>query len=170
MTTIGVSVSIPEPWGDFLQRQREDFGDPMAAAVPPHVTLMPPTEVPGDLRAPFEEHLERVAQAHPPFEMVLRGTGTFRPTSPVVFVQVAKGISSCERLESAVRAGPVPRPLEFNYHPHVTVAHGVSGALLDWAFSTLADFEATFVVDAVHLYEHGDDEVWRPRRRFCLLG
>ncbi len=170
MTTIGVSVSIPQPWGDFLQRQREDFGDPLASAVPAHVTLMPPTDVSESLRPLFEEHLERVASAHAPFEMVLRGTGTFRPTSPVVFVQVAKGIPSCERLESHVRSGPVPRPLEFNYHPHVTVAHAVSEEALDSAFNRLADFEAAFVVDAVHLYEHGDDGVWRPCRRFALVG
>ena len=41
----GVAVTIPEPWSATLQRAREDFGDPMAAAIPPHVTLLPPTAV-----------------------------------------------------------------------------------------------------------------------------
>ena len=39
--------------------------------------------------------------------MRLRGTGTFRPVSPVVFVNVAEGISRCELLADAVRRGPL---------------------------------------------------------------
>jgi len=71
-------------------------------------------------------HLELVAAHQWPFEIQLRGTGSFRPVSPVVFVALAAGISDCERLESAIRRGPLARALKFNYHPHVTVAHDVS--------------------------------------------
>ena len=42
--------------------------------------------------ADVEKHLADVAAASgQPFIMHLAGTGTFRPTSPVVFVQVARG-------------------------------------------------------------------------------
>jgi 2'-5' RNA ligase len=102
--------------------------------------------------------------------MLLRGTGTFRPISPVVFVQVASGIPWCEMIEQAVRSGPVQRDLEFPYHPHVTVAHAVPEANLDAAFDGLERFEARFTVDEIHLYRHGDDEVWRPSRAFALTG
>ena len=88
----------------------------------------------------FLEHLRAVTAAAEPFDMVLSGTGTFRPVSPVVFVQVSRGIPSCEALERAVRSGPVERPLDFPYHPHVTVAHHLDEAALDRAFESLADF------------------------------
>lgn len=166
MATIGVAIAIPEPHGAALQRFREDFGDPMACQIPAHITILPPTEVPDADRGLFEKHLQWVCAGFEPFEVHLRGTGTFRPVSPVVFVQLASGIAQCEWLESAVRSGPVDRELEFNYHPHVTVAHHLPDEALDRAFSELATYEVRFRVDAVHVYEHGGDGVWRPVTRF----
>ncbi len=170
MASIGVSIAIPQPWGDHLQGVRRDVGDPMADQIPPHVTLMPPTEVADETRPAFEAHLAQVAAGHDPFVMTLSGAGTFRPVSPVVFAQVSRGIASCEQLEAAVRSGPVPRLLEFHYHPHVTVAHHVSDDRLDEAFDRLAGFVATFEVGEFYLYENGDDGVWRPVRAFALGG
>jgi 2'-5' RNA ligase len=164
----GVAVTVPEPWSTTLQQAREDFGDPMASAIPPHVTLLPPTAIPqGDMDA-FLEHLVAVTASAGPFDMVLSGTGTFRPVSPVVFVQVSRGIPNCEALERAVRSGPVQRPLDFPYHPHVTVAHDLPEEALDRAFEELADFECTFEVDDFHLYVHDEQDGWRPTRDFAL--
>lgn len=170
MPVHGVSVAIPDPWGTQLQRHRESVGDPLAHAIPPHVTLLPPTDIPTGELAPFVRHLQSVAAGHSPFTMVLRGTGTFRPISRVVFVQVAQGIPACEWLEQAVRDGPVTRELEFPYHPHVTVAHDIDETGLDEAFERLAGFDATFEVDRFHLHEHGADGVWRPVAQFPLTG
>ncbi|NNG40097.1 2'-5' RNA ligase family protein [Flexivirga sp. ID2601S] len=170
MSTIGVSIPIPPPYGGQLQQARRDVGDPLADAVPPHVTLMPPTEVEADQLERLREHLVRVAKDAQPFRMTLRGTGTFRPLSPVVFVAVAEGIASCERLEQAVRSGPVERELQFPYHPHVTIAHGLDDAALDRAFDELASYHCTFEVSGFDLYEHGDDQVWRPVETFGFAG
>jgi 2'-5' RNA ligase len=170
LPTYGVAITIPAPWGSALQDLRGRFGDPMARAIPSHVTLLPPTPVDDATLDAFVEHLEKVAATHPPFEMVLSGTGTFRPVSPVVFVQVSRGISSCERLESAVRSGPVERRLDFNYHPHVTVAHHLDDDALDAAFDDLADFRCAFPVTAIDLFQNGRDAVWRPRQSFPLTG
>jgi len=168
--TIGVSIAIPSPHGEMLQTRRASFGDPLAESIPTHVTLLPPTEVEAGRMDTVVEHLSEVAAAAQPFPMVLRGTGTFRPTSPVVFVQVSGGLSQCEMLERSVRRGPLKRKLDFYYHPHVTVAHHVSDDNLDRAFKELADFECTFDVTAFHLYEHGADRVWRAVRAFELEG
>src|SRR5690606_15172914 len=101
---------------------------------------------------------------------VLRGTGTFRPVSDVVYIQVAQGVSSCEQLESAVRAGPVRRELAFPYHPHVTVGHDLPPDALDRAFTELAGFACDFIADHVAMYVHAGDEQWRPVARFDLTG
>ena len=164
--TIGVAVSIPEPWGEQLRAHRASFGDPAASSIPTHVTLLPPTQVPPPEDAVIENHLAAVAKSACPFDIHLRGTATFRPVSPVVFVQLVEGIGGCERLERAVRNGPLKRSLQFYYHPHVTVAHHLPDEALDRAFTELADFECRFRVEEFHLYEHGDDGVWRTRRAF----
>ena len=47
---------------------------------------------------------------------------------------------------------------------------GEDAAHLDEAFGALATFDATFEVTDFHLYEHGDDGVWRPMTDFALSG
>jgi 2'-5' RNA ligase len=142
----------------------------MAQAIPPHVTLVPPTELYAAELPAVEGHLREVAARQWPFEVRLRGTGSFRPVSPVVFVSLAIGISGCERLEAAVRAGPLARPRRFNYHPHVTVAHDLPGDVRDRAFVELADYQATFDVVAFGLFERDSDGVWRTASEFPLGG
>jgi 2'-5' RNA ligase len=161
MKMISVSVAIPAPYGDELARLRASFGDPSARSIPTHVTLLSPTEIADDDGPEIHEHLQRVASAQQPFTMLLRSTGTFRPVSPVVFVQVAGGISACERIEQAIRTGPLKRDVQFYYHPHVTVAHHVDDAAMDRAFDELASYECSFEVSAFDLFEHGDDLIWR---------
>ena len=39
----GVAIGLPEPIHSELQGWREKLGDPNAAAIPPHITLLPPT-------------------------------------------------------------------------------------------------------------------------------
>src|SRR5688572_12776575 len=87
--TIGVAIAIPEPWATELQDYRTSVGDTTAAHIPTHITLIPPAEVDeADLDA-VADHLAGAAAAVEPFDIHLRGTGTFRPVSPVVFVTLA---------------------------------------------------------------------------------
>lgn len=170
MPTIGVAIAIPPPYAAYLQEQRAAVGDPLAHRIPPHVTLLPPTHVDDELFESVEAHLADVAERSAPFEIALRSTGTFRPVSPVVFVQLARGVVDCELLEKAIRSGPVVRDLEFSYHPHVTIAHHVADEALDRAYAALASFAASFPVTSFHLYTHGADAVWRPVREFAFGG
>ena len=165
---IGVAIGLPEPWTSELQGWRERLGDPNAAAIPPHVTLLPPTELADAALGAVEEHLRALAAEEPVFSMVLRGSATFRPVSPVVFVPVVKGLADCERLEAKVRSGPLHRPLRFPYHPHVTVAHDLDEDALDRAFDELAHYEATFPVWGFTLFEKDRGGVWRPQRDFTF--
>jgi 2'-5' RNA ligase len=165
---VGVATGIPEPFGSALDRARAAAGDPLAAYIPSHVTLLGPTDVPVSTLGLIEDHLSLVAPRFGPFPVRLRGTGTFRPVTEVVFVAVAAGISEFEQLASAVRDGPLARELHFPYHPHVTVAHDIATEALDKVFDELADFSAQFEVDRFTLYVHGDDGRWRPRRAYAL--
>lgn len=163
---MGVAIGLPEPSNSELQRWRERLGDPNAARIPPHVTLLPPTALPESVLDEVEEHLRQVAAGESPFRMRLRGSATFRPVSPVVFVPVVQGIADCERVEAKVRCGPLHRTLRFPYHPHVTVAHDLEPEALDRAFDVLADYDAAFVVWGFTLFEQDLGGVWRPQRDF----
>ena len=167
MPTIGVAISIPEPWASQLQDYRIALGDQTATMIPSHVTLVPPTEIERDIEQ-IEAHLAAAATTVSPFHVLLRGTGTFRPISEVVFVTLAKGISECEQLADVVRRGPLATDLNFPYHPHVTIAHDLETAKLDQAFAELAGFECEFDVTRFHLYVHDDDAGWQPTHDFQL--
>ena len=169
MPTIGVALAIPEPWASELQDYRLSVGDTTATMIPTHITLIPPIEVDEDDLAEVEKHLTEVASATSAFRIHLRGTGTFRPVSPVVFVTVVEGISACEQLAFSIRRGPLAAELQFPYHPHVTIAQDLDDECLDKAFDELASFECRFTVDHFSLYVHEHPTGWRPTRGFGLV-
>lgn len=170
MPTIGVSLAVPEPWGSRLQEFRVSNGDTQGAAIPTHITLVPPVEIDQELVREVEQHLETVAATTAAYGVHLRGSGTFRPVSPVVFVSVVEGISPTEQLAKACRRGPLQVRLDFPYHPHVTVAHVQDDTLLDRAFEELSDFDCAFTVEAFHLYVHDADLGWKATRDYPLAG
>ena len=168
MPTIGVAVAIPQPWGQQLQDYRLSLGDETATRIPTHITLVPPTEVVDEQLPVIEAHLAEVASGVPSYHVHLRGTGTFRPVSPVVFVSLVEGISQTEQLAELVRSGPLATDLEYPFHPHVTIAHHLPDDVLDRAFRELADFECTFAASEFHLYRHDEETGWAPDVDFVL--
>jgi 2'-5' RNA ligase len=169
-TVLGIVVPVPEPWAQLLVDWRAKVGDPQASVVPPHVTLLPPTEVAVADRTGISAHLAEVARCHPPFDMHLSGTGTFAPVSDVVFIAVARGIGNCELIANDVRQGPLARSLAYPYHPHVTVAHDVTGDMLELAYNGLADLSAEFRVDSFTEFEQTPGGAWAIAREHPLTG
>lgn len=166
--TFGVAIAVPEPHGELLRGHRAAFGDPAAAQIPSHITLLPPDQVADDALADLEARLQNVAARTAPFAMTLQGTGTFRPVSPVVFVAVSRGIAETGVLAADLRAAlEAPEPL-FPFHPHVTVAHHLDDAALDDAYATLEDFGCDFEVTEVTLYLRQEGEGWATHRTFPL--
>lgn len=170
MPTIGVSIAVPEPWGSRLQDFRVDNGDTEGASIPTHITLVPPLEVDDTSLGAVEDHLRAIAARSPSYPIHLRGSGTFRPVSPVVFVNLVQGISQTEQLAADCRQGPLALDLDFPYHPHVTVAHLLDDDRLDRAFDELGGFDCTFTVADFHLYVHDPGRGWRPTEAFALTG
>lgn len=144
------------------------LGDRMATKIPTHITLVPPVWIENEDMDEVRSFLADAAAEFAPFTVHLRGTGTFRPVSPVVFVVLARGISGCERVALRLRRGPLAAELSFPYHPHVTVAHDLPDDLLDRAFDELANYECTFKVSDFHLYVHDVEDGWQPTDTFEL--
>jgi 2'-5' RNA ligase len=166
--TIGVSIAVPEPWGSQLQQYRIGMGDQDARHIPTHITLLPPHQLDEADVPAVEEHLAAVAAGVDPFRVHLRGTGTFQPISPVVFVGVVQGISACEVLAAAVLRGPLAIERAFPFHPHVTIAHHLPEAKLEQAFVEYERFDAAFDVDVMWMYLHDEASGWQPTRAFAF--
>jgi 2'-5' RNA ligase len=108
------------------------------------------------------ELLERVSRACagvPGGEVELRGTGSFRPVSDVVFLRVGEGAEMLTELHRRC-AGMLPDASPFPYHPHFTLAQGLSGPELERAAAELADFQERFEARALGVYG-GDLTGWR---------
>ncbi|MDI3240468.1 2'-5' RNA ligase family protein [Arthrobacter sp. AL08] len=159
--SIGVILGFPEAIAEELQRWRASFGDPMAGVIPAHITLVTTTTT-RDWDA-TRNHVRAIASRQEPFHVTIAGTGSFRPVSPVVFLNVEDGFGDCVSLHERLQAGPLERELPFEYHPHVTVAHDVAPESLDEAETALKDYRATFPVASMGLYEHDQNGIWQLR-------
>ncbi|MCL2787483.1 MAG: 2'-5' RNA ligase family protein [Micrococcales bacterium] len=165
---IGLAITVPEPWASLLRDARLSFGDPGANLIPPHVTLIPPTLVPADDDGAIGALVRAALALVAPFGLRLRGTASFRPVSPVVFVEVVEGASECAALYEAVHTGLMERERPFCFVPHVTVAQEVADSLLDQAQEDLAGFDAAFVANEVDLYAQEESGAWHLVERFAL--
>ncbi|WP_324644542.1 2'-5' RNA ligase family protein [Pseudarthrobacter sp. LT1] len=159
--SVGVILGFPAEIADELQRWRASFGDPLAGVVPAHITLVTTTPT-QDWEATLR-HVREVARCQSPFMVTIAGTGTFRPVSPVVFINVEDGFEECVDLHRKLQQGPLHRELPFAYHPHVTIAHDVAPESLDEAETVLKNYRATFPVVSMGLYEHDADGIWQLR-------
>lgn len=170
-TSVGVAIEVPSPYREWLRDLRERVGDGgEAEIIPPHITLVPPVQLPTYDLTGVERQLREAAKVVGPFTVVLAGPGTFRPTTQVVYAAVERGGESCHALQEAARQGPLELELRFDYHPHVTVAQDVAPEALDAAEAELRGFRAVFEAASFVLYERGPDGVWHTIRTFDLAG
>ena len=86
----------------------------------------------------------------------------------MVYLGVRDGFDDCVELHRKLQSGPLEHDLEFDFHPHVTVAHDVSEASMDSAESKLADYDAAFLVSSMGLYEHDATGVWKLREELTF--
>ena len=169
-TRIGVSIPVPEPWAGEISVARQSYGDEYAEMIPPHITIVGPTAVRiKDIPAVIVQ-LDNACDQIAKFPVSLAGTGTFRPISPVAFLNVEAGATECQNLAARANRGLLAQPQRFPYHAHVTLAHGVPDMMLNQAETDFADLHARFTADTLWLYRHHDDGVWRKLCKFDLRG
>jgi 2'-5' RNA ligase len=166
--TYGVAIAVPEPHGTLLREMRAGFGDQLARTVPSHVTLLPPHEVEDHELDEICARLDKAAGDVPAFRLRLRGTDTFRPVSPVVYVTVSAGYVAAGVLAGRLRHAIGAPRAAFPFHPHVTVAHHLDDPALDHADAALCDFQCEFEVDEFALYLHDAEAGWQAQRCFSL--
>lgn len=168
--TVGVVLVVPDPIGSQVAAARAAVGDELGAAIPTHITLLPPTVIDAHQQITFDEHLRRVAHTRGPVHIGLAGSDTFRPVSDVVFLAVGDGAPDCVDLNAQVCSGPVSTPSPFAFHPHITLAHDLSEQVLDRLARQYREVDDTFTVGEMCLYTLRPNAGWRVAARYPFTG
>ena len=162
---LGVVARLPEPIGIHVQAWRRALGDPAAARIAPHLTLVPPQTVAERDLGRATALVERAAAGAVPFLVELDGTATFLPDAPVAYLAVREGGPALADLEAALGESPLDRRTH-PFHPHVTLVQDLPAERIEAAARELAGFRAAFPVRELALLreerEADGGRVWRP--------
>lgn len=165
---LGIVLLVPSPAAGEVEGLRRACGDANRLKIATHATLIPPINVREEELDAVNAVVREAAAACPPLRMVLGPAATFDPARTVLYLAV--GGPDADRLTSlqaSLVAGPLERPPDRAFVPHVTVSIAMAPERVDAALAALADFEAEILVDRVHVLENTRDEgldrhVWRP--------
>jgi 2'-5' RNA ligase len=132
--------------------------------VPPHITLVPPVNVSVDkVESAVAVVRAAAGRAGGPLDLTIGPAATFAPVSPVVYLSVGgAGVERLETLHDDVLAGPLGRPPDWPFVPHVTIASEAPPERLRAAVAALGDFQAPVSFERVHVLQEGEDRAWRP--------
>ena len=160
---LGVVLLLPTPVAAEIDGLRRALGDGARRFVPPHITLVPPVNVSGDdVDAAVALVRDAAGRAGGPLELTIGPAATFSPLTPVLYLTVEGDTARLRALRDAVLVGPLGRPAEWPFVPHVTIASEAPPERLHAAVAALADFDATVSLDRVHVLQEGEDRVWAP--------
>lgn len=162
---LGVVLLVPEPLATQIDGLRRALGDGALGRIPPHITLVPPVNVPErDLPGAFAV-VRRAAADLTPLSLRLGPVATFAPVNPVAFLSVdgdAAQVAALEQLRATCLAGPFDRPQAHEFVPHVTIADELAAHRLGAVGAVLSDLSADVTIDRVHVLCEQPGRVWVP--------
>ena len=150
MPRLGVVALLPQPLAAHVQAWRVAMAEPFRDAIAPHLTLVPPQQVPRERVDDAVALVDRAAAAVLPAQVTLEGTESFLPDSPVAYLRVGRGAGALAALERRLRASPLARRTH-PFHPHVTLAQDLPAPDIRRVVADLAGFRASFTLDGVWL-------------------
>jgi 2'-5' RNA ligase len=159
---LGVAVLLGGEVGAEVDGLRRALGDGSLGRIPPHITLVPPVNVPGDRLAAAVDLLLAAGAATAPFRLVLGPATTFHPVTPVVYLAVGGDVDAVAGLRDRVFAPPLTRSLTHPFVPHATLADEVAPDRIAAAVAALGDMAAEVLVGRVHLLREGPGRRWTP--------
>jgi 2'-5' RNA ligase len=159
---LGVTLLIPPPAAVEIDGLRRALGDGARTRIPPHVTLVPPVNVPGESLADALAVLRDAADHTSPLDLRIGPAATFHPVNPVVYLQISGAADALAKLRERVLMPPLERAITLPFVPHVTVADDMDPSRIPAAVEALADYVIDVRIDTVHLLEEGRGRVWHP--------
>ena len=162
---LGVVLLVPQPYATQVDGLRRGLGDGGLGRVAPHVTLVSPVNVnERDLPQAFAT-VRRAAASVAPLTLRLGPVATFAPVNPVAYLAVdgePQVLDALERLRVGCLQGPLERPVEHEWVPHVTVATELDEDRMEPAIAALQDFSVEVTVDRVHVLAELPGRIWKP--------
>lgn len=110
---------VRSPIGVFVEGLRRDLS-PEHPELPAHITILPPRPLQGP-EEDAKRHIEEVCRTVDPFEVVLGDVETFAPTTPTVFIRVARAAYRLRELHDKLNQGALAYDEPWPYMPHLTI-------------------------------------------------
>jgi 2'-5' RNA ligase len=162
---LGIVLLVPEPWATEVDGIRRALGDDALGRIPSHLTLVPPVNVRDDALAEAFDLVHATAAACPPLDLRLGPVATFAPVNPVAYLAVdgpPTTLAHLVALRDALHAGPLDRPSDHAFVPHVTVAGELAPDRLEAGVLALADYAAEVGFERVHVLAEQPGRIWVP--------
>lgn len=170
---LGVVLLVPEPFAVEVDGIRRALGDGALGRIPSHVTLVPPVNVRDDELAAAFDVVHQAAAACPPLELRLGPVVSFAPVNPVAYLKVSGEVpaqASLVRLKDDLHAGPLDRPEDWPFVPHVTVADDLPEDRLVAAQVALSELSVDVTFERVTVLAEEAPRVWTPITDAALGG
>jgi 2'-5' RNA ligase len=106
--------------GDFVEALRQEL-HPELVHLPAHVTVLPPRCLQGSEAAALDQ-ISRACSEAVPFEVALGDVETFVPTTPTVFIRVARAGYRLRELHLRLNREVLYSVEQWPYMPHLTIA------------------------------------------------
>lgn len=156
---------MPQPLSTQVDGLRRALGDGALGRIPPHITLVPPVNVPEREVTSAFAIVRAAAAGVGPISLHVGPVATFQPVNPVAYLAVdgePEQVDALVTLREGCLAAPLDRPQTHDFVPHVTVADELPAARLDASVAALADFDATTTFDRVHVLAEQPGRMWVP--------
>jgi 2'-5' RNA ligase len=159
---LGVALLLGPPIADEVDGLRRALGDGALSRIPPHLTLVPPVNVPESALGATLAVLRQAAARAPAagLSLTLGPVRSFWPASPVLYLGVGGDLEALQALRDHVFVKPLSRLLTFPFVPHVTLADEASPAQLEAATTALSSYARVTAVDRVHLLREHAGRRW----------
>lgn len=167
-------LKVPEKVCDYVAQLQDRF-DFKKRFLEPHITLVPPFKLRGDLNEKLLlSELEKVG--FNPFKQVIDGIDFFEGKNNVIFLDVVMNnylmklyLSIRNILEPVSQRAYGKGPLfRSTYKPHITVAKRLSDQKFLKAKSELLDenFDVAWRVRSFWIYNFSKNNKWKPMHKF----
>lgn len=162
---LGAVLLLPRSIANEVDGLRRALGVSPIERVPPHITLVPPINVPEDEVDGALALVRGVAARQPTrLHITIGPIATFYPVTPVVFLSVnGPGVDAIRSMRDALDDGPLAQELKHPYVPHVTLSDDATDDEIRGALASLTHYVEPIALDGITVLEQDDgDKMWRP--------
>lgn len=146
---------------------RRALGAASLERIAPHITLVPPVNVPEAEIDAVADLARLAAQRSHPLRLELGGPATFFPVTPVLYLTVGGDVDAVADLRADLSTGPLAAPVQreasHTFVPHVTLDQNIAPHRIDGAIESLAHYRTEVTMERVTVLEFQEtSRHWTP--------